>query len=174
MASRTAGTGRRYIVRRSTIHGRGVFALANIPKGTWLMEYIGERISHRESDRRYAAEHEHSPHTMLFSVDDKTVIDATKWGNSARFINHSCTPNCEAIEEEGRIFIETIKKVAAGDELTYDYNLILEERHTPAVKRAHACFCGTRRCRGTPPPSPWRPTPARRSGGGPGWWRPAS
>jgi SET domain-containing protein len=86
---------------------------------------------------------------MLFSVDDKTVIDATRWGNSARFINHSCTPNCEAIEEEGRIFIETIKKVALGEELTYDYNLILEERHTPAVKRAHACFCGTRRCRGT-------------------------
>jgi hypothetical protein len=100
MASSTAGTGRRYIVRRSTIHGRGVFALADIPKGTRLMEYIGERISHREADRRYAAEHEHSPHTMLFSVDDKTVIDATKWGNSARFINHSCTPNCEAIEEQ--------------------------------------------------------------------------
>jgi SET domain-containing protein len=149
MASRIAGAGRRYIVRRSKIHGRGVFALADIAKGTRLMEYIGERISHREADRRYAAEHEHSPHTMLFSVDDKTVIDATKWGNSARFINHSCTPNCEAIEEEGRIFIETIKKVALGEELTYDYNLILEERHTPAVKRAHACFCGTRRCRGT-------------------------
>ncbi|MGZ8153979.1 MAG: SET domain-containing protein [Burkholderiales bacterium] len=149
MASRTAGTGRRYIVRRSKIHGRGVFALADIRKGTRLMEYIGERISHGEADRRYAAEHEHSPHTMLFSVDEKTVIDATKWGSSARFINHSCTPNCEAIEEEGRIFIETIKKVAAGKELTYDYNLILEERHTPAVKRAHACFCGTRHCRGT-------------------------
>ena len=80
MASLTAVTGRRYIVRRSSIHGRGVFALADIPKGTRLMEYIGERISHREADRRYAAEHEHSPHTMLFSVDDKTVIDATQVG----------------------------------------------------------------------------------------------
>ena len=70
-------------------------------------------------------------------------------GNSARFINHSCAPNCEAIEEEGRIFIETTRKIPAGGELTYDYNLVLEERHTPAVKRAHACFCGARHCRGT-------------------------
>lgn len=113
------------------------------------MEYLGERISHREADRRYAVEHEHSPHTMLFTVDEKIVIDATREGNSARFINHSCTPNCEANEENGHIFIETIKSIAPGEELTYDYNLVLDERHTPAVKRAHACFCGTRHCRGT-------------------------
>jgi uncharacterized protein len=149
MSSSNERPRRRYTVRRSGIHGRGVFALADIAKGTRLMEYIGERITHREADRRYAVEHEHSPHTMLFSVDDKTVIDATRWGNSARFINHSCSPNCEAIEEDGRIFITTTKKVSAGEELTYDYNLVLEERHTPTVKRAHACFCGTRRCRGT-------------------------
>ncbi|MES2564959.1 MAG: SET domain-containing protein-lysine N-methyltransferase [Pseudomonadota bacterium] len=136
-------------MRRSGIHGRGVFALADIPKGERLMEYVGERISHPEADRRYAVEHEHSPHTMLFAVDDKTVIDATRWGNSSRFINHSCSPNCEADEENGRIFISTLRKVAAGTELTYDYNLVLEERHTPAVKRAHACFCGARGCRGT-------------------------
>ena len=145
----TAANGRRYIVRRSKIHGRGVFALVDIPKGTRIMEYIGERITHREADRRYAAEHEHSPHTMLFAVNDKVVIDATRRGNAARFINHSCAPNCEAIEEEGRIFIEALRRVPAGSELTYDYNLVLEERHTPAVKRAHACFCGMRRCRGT-------------------------
>lgn len=149
MPSSTEKTGRRFIVRRSGIHGRGVFALTDIPKGARLMEYIGERISHKEADRRYAAEHEHSPHTMLFAVDDKIVIDATRWGNSSRFINHSCSANCEADEEDGRIFISTSKKVTAGAELTYDYNLILEERHTPAVKRAHACFCGTRGCRGT-------------------------
>jgi len=147
--SSNGSNGRRYIVRRSKIHGKGVFALADIPKNTRLMEYLGERITHKEADRRYAAEHEHSPHTMLFAVDDKVVIDATRKGSSARFINHSCTPNCEAIEEEGRIFIETIRSVPLGGELTYDYNLVLEERHTPAVKRAHACFCGTRKCRGT-------------------------
>ena len=73
MSSSNERPRRRYTVRRSGIHGRGVFALADIAKGTRLMEYIGERITHREADRRYAVEHEHSPHTMLFSVDDKTV-----------------------------------------------------------------------------------------------------
>lgn len=149
MSRSNASTGRRYVVRRSKIHGRGVFALADIAKGERLIEYLGERITHREADRRYAAEHEHSPHTMLFSVNEKVVIDATNWGSSARFINHSCAPNCEAVEEDDRIFIETTCKVARGEELTYDYNLVLEERHTLAVKRAHACFCGVRRCRGT-------------------------
>ena len=136
-------------MRQSRIHGRGVFARRAVPKGTRLMEYLGERITHAEADRRYAKEHEFSPHTMLFAVNDKVVIDATRKGNSARYINHSCTPNCEAIEEEGRIFIETLRKIAPGEELTYDYNLVLEERHTPSLKKMHACYCGTRRCRGT-------------------------
>jgi SET domain-containing protein len=149
MSRSKQGTGRRYVVRKSSIHGRGVFALTDIPKGTRLMEYLGERITHEEADERYAEEHENSPHTMLFAVDDEVVIDATQRGSSARWINHSCTPNCEAIEEEGRIFIETRRSVVSGAELTYDYNLVLEERHTNAVKRAHACFCGTRKCRGT-------------------------
>src|SRR5438552_10976687 len=90
--------GRRFIVRHSHVHGRGVFALTTIPKGARLLEYLGERISHSEADRRYAKEHENSPHTMLFAVNDKVVIDATRDGNSARFINHSCAPNCAAIE----------------------------------------------------------------------------
>src|SRR5438105_9673336 len=149
MPSSTLNSARRYVVLRSKIHGRGVFALAAIPKGTRVIEYIGERISHDEADRRYAEEHENSPHTMLFAVDDKIVIDATRRGNSARYINHSCAPNCEAINDDGRIFIETKRSITAGVELTYDYNLVLEERHTPAVKRAHACFCGASRCRGT-------------------------
>ncbi len=149
MAARPTSSTRRYVVRRSSIHGRGIFALANISKGARLMEYTGERISHDEADRRYGEEHENSPHTMLFAVNEEVVIDATQRGGTARWINHSCTPNCEAIEEEGRIFIETIRSVRPGQELTYDYNLILEERHTPAVKRAHACYCGTANCRGT-------------------------
>lgn len=120
-----------------------------LAKGTRLMEYLGERITHAEADRRYAREHENSPHTMLFAVNEKVVIDATRRGNSARYINHSCKPNCEAVEEEGRIFIETLRKIEPGEELTYDYNLVLEERHTPAMKKMHACYCGARRCRGT-------------------------
>ena len=149
MPSTNGKTRRRYFVRNSHIHGRGVFAAVALPKGERLMEYLGERITHAEADRRYAKEHENSPHTMLFAVNDDVVIDATREGNSARFVNHSCAPNCEAIEEDGRIFIETVKKIAPGEELTYDYNLVLEERHTPALKRLHACFCGSRRCRGT-------------------------
>ena len=149
MPSSRNKSGPRFVVRGSHIHGKGVFALRTLPNGTRLIEYTGERLSHAEADRRYTRLHENSPHTMLFSVDDTVVIDATRRGSSARFINHSCAPNCEAVEEEGRIFIETVKTVAAGEELTYDYNLVLDERHTPAVKRAHACYCGARRCRGT-------------------------
>lgn len=114
-----------------------------------MVEYKGALITDEEADRRYADLHENSPHTMLFSVDNNLVIDGTQQGNSARWINHSCTPNCE-IEEEGvRIFIDARREIHPGEELTYDYNLQLGEPHTRAAKRAHACFCGTRRCRGT-------------------------
>ena len=140
---------RRFGVRRSVIHGRGVFALALIPKRTRLIEYTGERISHEEADARYSEAHANSPHTMLFTVNDKIVIDATRRGNSARWINHSCTPNCEIEDEDDRIFIETRRDIRPGEELTYDYNLQLGEPHTATAKRAHRCFCGSRRCRGT-------------------------
>jgi hypothetical protein len=136
-------------VRRSAIEGRGVFALQPICKGTRVVEYVGERISHREADRRHTSEHGWSPHTMLFTVDRKTVIDATRQGNSARWINHSCSPNCEAVDDEGRIYIEAIRHIHTGEELTYDYNLVLDEPHTPAAKNAHPCYCGAQRCRGT-------------------------
>jgi uncharacterized protein len=140
---------RRFAVRNSSIHGRGVFALVHIPKKTRIIEYKGELISDAEADRRYSKRHEHSPHTMLFSVDDGMVIDATRRGNAARWINHSCAPNC-TIEEEGtRVFIDARRDIRPGEELTYDYNLQIGERHTKAAKREHACFCRARRCRGT-------------------------
>jgi len=149
MARTKRTTRRRFAVRKSSIHGRGVFALTGIPGGARLVEYKGDRISHEEADERYGEMHENSPHTMLFSVNDELVIDATHRGSSARWINHSCSPNCEANEEGGRIFIDTVRVIRPGEELTYDYNLVLDERHTPALKRAHVCYCGTRRCRGT-------------------------
>jgi SET domain-containing protein len=139
----------RFSVRRSAIQGRGVFALQPIRKGTRLIEYVGERISQREADRRHTSKDGWSPHTMLFAVDEKTVIDATRRGNSARWINHSCSPNCEAVDDEERIYIEAIRDIRPGEELTYDYNLVLDEPHTPAAKSAHPCSCGARRCRGT-------------------------
>ena len=140
---------RRIVVRNSSIHGRGVFALRRIPKGTRIIEYKGKLITDKEADRRYSRMHEHSPHTMLFSLDGGWVIDATRRGNSARWINHSCEPNCEIEEEGQRIFIEARRDIRLGDELTYDYNLQIGEKHTKTAKREHACFCGARRCRGT-------------------------
>ena len=141
---------RRFAVRTSPIHNRGVFALRAIPKGTRLIEYKGERISHRESERRYASDDdEKRKHTFLFIVDDKVVVDATHGGNTARWINHSCDPNCEPEIENGRIFIDAIRAIRPGEELTYDYGLVCPERHTPALKRLYACRCGAKNCRGT-------------------------
>lgn len=140
---------RRIVVRNSSIHGRGVFALRRIPKGTRIIEYKGKLITDKEADRRYSRVHAHSPHTMLFSLEGGWVIDATRRGNSARWINHSCAPNCDIEEEGRRIFIESRRDIHPGDELTYDYNLQIGEKHTKAAKREHACFCRARRCRGT-------------------------
>ena len=137
------------VVRNSPIHGRGIFAVGAIAKGERIIEYTGERISHAEADRRYGELHEGSSHTMLFAATDEIVIDATKRGGPARWINHSCRPNCEADETEGRVFISSIRAIRPGEELSYDYNLVLEERHTPKLKREHPCHCGARNCRGT-------------------------
>ena len=139
---------KRFSVRFSPIHGRGVFALRRIRKGERIIEYTGELVSHREADRRYPSGREQSTHTMMFILDEKTVIDATRRGSSARWINHSCNPNCEA-DGDDRIYVGAIRDIRPGEELTYDYNLVLEERHTPAAKREHACHCGSPRCRGT-------------------------
>ena len=105
---------RRIVVRNSSIHGRGVFALRRIPKGTRIIEYKGKLITDKEADRRYSRMHEHSPHTMLFSLEGGWVIDATRRGNSARWINHSCAPNCEIEEEGQRIFIEARRDIRLG------------------------------------------------------------
>ena len=142
-------TKRRFAVRTSSIHGRGVFALRPIARGERLIEYTGERMSHDEADERYGEEHEDSPHTMLFAANDEVVIDATNRGSSARWINHSCAPNCEAVEEDGRVFIDARRAIRPGEELTYDYQLIWEGRISMRTRKAHACGCGTEKCRGT-------------------------
>ncbi len=136
-------------VSNSPIHGRGVFAVNAIAKGTRILEYTGERMSHAKADRLYGDLHDGSSHTMLFAANDKVVIDATKRGGPARWINHSCAPNCEANEEDGYVFIDAIRAIGAGQELSYDYNLVLEERHTAKQKRDHPCHCGARKCRHT-------------------------
>lgn len=140
---------RRLALRRSGIHGRGVFAKEFIPAGTRLIEYRGERLTTEEADARYPDELGTAHHTFLFAIDDDVVIDAAVRGNMARWINHSCEPNCDAVIEDARVFIESVVDIEEGEELTYDYNFILEERHSPAAKRRYPCICGTPGCRGT-------------------------
>ena len=136
-------------MRRSPIHGRGVFARRPIKAGTRIIEYKGERIDDAEALRRYPERMRGENHTFLFEVAPDLNIDGGRRGNSARWINHSCEPNCETNDEEGRIYVEAIRDIAAGEELTYDYNIEAGERITAAVKRRWPCRCGGKRCRGT-------------------------
>jgi SET domain-containing protein len=137
-------------IRKSPIHGTGAFATRKIRKGERLIEYKGERISQREADRRYDDPEEGKPHhTFLFELDERKVVDAGVNGNVARWINHSCDPNCEAVIEDGHIWIEALKDIPVGRELAYDYQFVLEERHTPALKKLYPCYCGSKKCRGT-------------------------
>jgi hypothetical protein len=140
---------RRFEITGSPIQGLGAFATEQIPAGVRLIEYAGERLTPAEADARYPDQPNERHHTFLFAIDDDVVIDAAVNGNDARFINHSCDPNCDAVIEDGRIWIETIRDVAPGEELAYDYAYVLDERHTPAAKRRFPCHCGAANCRGT-------------------------
>jgi SET domain-containing protein len=135
-------------IRPSPMQGLGAFATHRIPSGTRLIEYAGERLTPAEAEARYPDDHDRH-HTFLFAIDDAVVVDAAVNGNEARFINHSCAPNCDAVIDDGRIWIETIRAVQPGEELAYDYAYTLPERHTPAAKRRFPCHCGARTCRGT-------------------------
>jgi uncharacterized protein len=135
--------------RVSGIHGRGVYATRAIKKGTRIIEYLGERISHAEADRRYERKGDDDGHTFLFIASRRTVIDAGVHGNEARFINHSCAPNCETVIENGRVFIEAIRRIKPGEELGYDYQLTWESTDDPVELALYACRCGAKTCRGT-------------------------
>ena len=149
-------------VRSSPIHGRGVYALRPLRKGKRLIEYVGERITPEEADRRYDDDALENPHTFLFTVDTRTVIDAAVDGNETRFINHACDPNCEAVDEDGRIFIEVIRRIRAGEELTYDYHLERDGHWRPEWAERYACRCGAANCRGTLLVKPKRPGKKRK------------
>ena len=151
-------------VRRSRVHGRGAFAERRIRKGTRIIEYLGERVSHQEADRRYEDRGARDSHTFLFIVDARTVIDAGAGGNDARFINHSCKPNCETVMEGKRVFIEATRTIQPGEELNYDYQLGRAADDPPDVDEIYACRCGQANCRGTmlwPPKKAPRRTAAR-------------
>lgn len=145
---------RKIAVRNSAIHGRGVFALRPIARGESIIRYGGELRTHAEVD----AAHTHDTgHTFLFTLNPVYVIDGGRGGNSARWINHSCQPNCQTWWVESGsgdprrdyIVIESLRAIAAGEELTYDYGITPGERVTAKLKKRWECLCGTRRCRGT-------------------------
>jgi len=136
-------------VRRSGVHGKGVFALQDIAEGETLYEYVGEIISWDEAQDRHPHDPSDPNHTFYFHVNEDKVIDALHGGNSSRWINHSCNPNCEADEENDRIFIKALRNIKAGEELNYDYGLIIDEPYTPKLKAEYPCWCGSPHCRKT-------------------------
>lgn len=133
----------------SRISGRGAFATRRIRKGARVIEYLGERISSAEADTRYEGGPVKHPRVLLFTVDSETVIDAGVGGNAARFINHSCEPNCEAVTRRGRVWIYALRNIEVGEELTYDYGLTGEPEDRDEQRRLYACRCGADTCRGT-------------------------
>jgi hypothetical protein len=151
--SRAGGAGRAasqpFKVRRSRVHGHGAFAIRKIRKGARITEYLGDRISHREADRRYSQKQTDADHTFLFIVDRGVVIDAGLNGNDARFINHSCNPNCESVIDDRRVFIEATRTIQPGEELSYDYQIGRDRGDPPDVDEIYACRCGASGCRGS-------------------------
>ncbi len=142
--------------RRSRIHGNGVFALRSIRKGQEIVHYLGKLRTHEDVDGAYDAAADDG-HTFYFTLNDKYVVDAASRGNAARWINHSCRPNCEAVTEEDpsgdprkdRILIQAIRDIAAGDELSYDYGISFDGSVTAREKTLWACRCGAPNCKGT-------------------------
>jgi uncharacterized protein len=156
-------------LRQSPIQGRGAFATRRIRKGARIIEYTGERITQDEADKRYDDEAMERHHTFLFTLDEKTVIDAAVDGNEARFINHSCDPNCQALIEDDKIFIYALKEISPGEELCYDYAYERAEGMDEESEKLYVCRCGAKNCRGTilatpKPPKPAKPKPAKRAG----------
>jgi SET domain-containing protein len=132
-------------VRRSRVHGRGVFATKRIRKNARIIEYTGKRVTWES-----VPEDSDNPHTFLFGLNGGVmVIDPRIGGNDARWINHSCDPNCEAIEEDGRVFIYALRNIRPGEELSYDYQLEVDEPRTRKAEAESRCFCGSAHCRGT-------------------------
>lgn len=139
-----------HTLRTSKIHGTGVYAARKIPAGTRIFEYVGEIISADEADRRHPVNPDDPFHTFFFALGNGTVIDGNVGGNDAKWINHSCEPNCETEESDDfRVFIVALRDISRGEELYYDYGLVLDERLTKTVKEQYRCLCGTPSCRGT-------------------------
>lgn len=136
-----------WVVRSSGIHNRGMFALEDIPKATRIIEYVGEKITKKESEKRCLewekkARKRGAGLVYIFDLDKHFDLDGNVPGNPAKYINHSCEENCEAIDEDGRIYIYSKRKIKKGDELSFDYGYELEHFMD------HPCLCGSEKCVG--------------------------
>jgi SET domain-containing protein len=151
-----------YVVRQSSVHGYGAFAIRDIAKGEVIDEYAGERITHAQANERYASRDINDNHTFLLTLDDHYVIDGGYGGNDTRFLNHKCDPNCETVTREGRVFIVALRAIRAGEELGFEYNIGREDDDPENVDEIYACRCGSPKCRGTILWPPQRPKPRRR------------
>jgi len=137
-------------VRASAIAGRGAFATRPIERDEFIVEDKGERITEAEFQRRDPERGPGEPHhTVFFEVATDVVIDANVGGNGARFINHSCDPNCVIRIDDGRVNIYAKRAIATGEELSFDYSYVRDEHVTAEMLAAHGCHCGSPRCRGT-------------------------
>ncbi len=123
--------------------------MQDLAEGETLIEYIGEIINWKEALRRHPHDPKDANHTFYFHIDKNHVIDAKYGGNSSRWINHSCKPNCEADEQDGRVFIKALRNIPAGQELFYDYGLIIDAPYTKKLLAEYPCWCGAKNCRGT-------------------------
>jgi len=135
--------------RRSKVHGLGMFATRRIRAGRLLIAYLGQTLTEAEVRARYTDDDADDPHTFLFQLGGGRYIDAGVGGNDARFINHSCDPNCEAGLVDETIWIRAIRNIQPGVELTYDYSLQIEKRALRRRRNNYACHCGAKTCRGT-------------------------
>ncbi|MEE9913136.1 MAG: SET domain-containing protein-lysine N-methyltransferase [Deltaproteobacteria bacterium] len=146
---KSSARGRRTQVRESGVHGKGVYAVRPIKEGDTVLEYKGEIITWRKAQARHPHDPGQPNHTFYFHLDDGHVIDARYNGNTAKWINHSCAPNLEARQDGSRVFLEALRDIDPGEELFYDYSLMIEGRKTARVKQDHACLCGAPGCRKT-------------------------
>ncbi|HEY8310439.1 MAG TPA: SET domain-containing protein-lysine N-methyltransferase [Gemmatimonadaceae bacterium] len=136
-------------VRQSGIQGKGAFATSRIRKGQRVIEYTGERISNDEADNRYDETSMRRHHTFLFTVTPRIVVDGAVNGNESIYINHSCDPNCEAVIDDKRIFIEAIRTIQPGEELVYDYQYERTGENDEDMEKFYKCLCGSPNCRGS-------------------------
>ena len=138
-------------VRQSPLHGNGVFAARDIPAGTRVIDYGGRRITSEQADAMHPVNPDDPFHTFFFSLSSGKIIDGGNRGTDARWINHSCAPNCETQENSAgtRVHVIALRDIQAGEELFYDYGLIMDGKLTKKLQKQYQCLCGNPECRGT-------------------------